>query len=144
MFEESAERKERAILTMGKSRGERRVIFSSSGAIATTDGLIDLTEEGILSRETEEGLNGVERVENMGGIMERAEKAIGGVSSAASASRNGNHHISVLSHRHNFSFQIWLVGANGPFSGRLTNKFHTRRPTIDPNHIRPNKLVKPN
>ena len=111
MFDRSPERKERAILTMGKSRGERRVIFSSSGAIATTDDLIDLTEEGIVSRKMGEGLKGVERVENKGaegGRVERAKKAIGGVSSAA-----GNHHIIGVSAKPPPQFEIWLVACIG-------------------------------
>lgn len=103
---------------MGKSRGERRVIFSSSGAILTTNDFrrppIDLKagiflkqfEDG--SRKTaleEEGLKEVEGVANIGGVeagrMERAGNDIGGGAYkcvawvVSAASRNGQHHIHI-------------------------------------------------
>lgn len=115
---------------MGKSRGERRVIFSSSGAMPTTNDLRRLRvtagnrpkqyKGG--SRETaldEEGLNGVERVGNNWGAgggeagrRERERNAIGGgsckwvtsLNSAASPNR----------HRHQISTKptatIWECG----------------------------------
>ncbi|KAH6833631.1 hypothetical protein C2S53_018875 [Perilla frutescens var. hirtella] len=109
---------------MGKSRGERRVIFSSSGAIPTIDDLrrarADLMAGNLPkqfeggSRKTaleEEGLNGVEGVEmkravagGEAGSRERARNAIDGgaykcVASidrfVSAASPNGHHHISI-------------------------------------------------